>query len=70
MLSLSRGHALATGFGLIGCLVHADFPSPEHLPELCFVLENVSWVISLALNGVSTMFLTWMAWCVFSPWCQ
>ncbi|KZV84827.1 hypothetical protein EXIGLDRAFT_776137 [Exidia glandulosa HHB12029] len=52
---------LATGFGLIGCLVHSDFPSSDLLPRLCTNFENVSWVISLIFNGLATVLLARLA---------
>ncbi|EJD43896.1 hypothetical protein AURDEDRAFT_137608 [Auricularia subglabra TFB-10046 SS5] len=54
--------SFATGFGLIGCLVHADFALTGDLPQLCTNLENSSWVISLVFNGMATLLLARIAW--------
>lgn len=54
--------SFATGFGLVGCLVHADFALSNDLPQLCTNLENTSWVISLVFNGMATLLLARIAW--------
>ncbi|KZV82444.1 hypothetical protein EXIGLDRAFT_843707 [Exidia glandulosa HHB12029] len=51
---------VATGFGLIGCLAHAEFPIYDS-PRLCTELENVSWLLSLTFNGFATVMFALLA---------
>ncbi|EJD46397.1 hypothetical protein AURDEDRAFT_113701 [Auricularia subglabra TFB-10046 SS5] len=52
----------ATGFGLIGCLVNADFAASGDLPRACTHLENTSWLLSLVFNGTATALLARILW--------
>lgn len=57
----------ATGWGLIGCLIHADFPLNTSVPALCTNFSNISWLMSVAFNIAATALLARLAWCVSSP---
>lgn len=53
---------LATGLGLLGCIVHNNFALGAQLPKLCEDLENSSWTISLAFNAIATVLMAHVAW--------
>ncbi|KZV87948.1 hypothetical protein EXIGLDRAFT_773162 [Exidia glandulosa HHB12029] len=48
--------------GLVGCLIHTNFPSPDDLPHACTNLSNAAWVLSLILNATSTGIIAYVAW--------
>ncbi|KAH7099388.1 hypothetical protein BKA62DRAFT_310807 [Auriculariales sp. MPI-PUGE-AT-0066] len=53
---------LATGFGFIGCITHAKFPSSANVPPLCTRFFNYQWVMSIAFNIATTILIAILAW--------
>ncbi|KZV90354.1 hypothetical protein EXIGLDRAFT_770921 [Exidia glandulosa HHB12029] len=53
---------LSAGTGLVGCLVHTNFPSPDDLPKTCTNLGNTAWLLSLVFNAICTCILARTTW--------
>ncbi|KZV87946.1 hypothetical protein EXIGLDRAFT_751960 [Exidia glandulosa HHB12029] len=53
---------LSAGTGLVGCLIHTNFPSPDDLPKTCTNLGNTAWLLSLTFNAICTGILARMTW--------